>query len=165
MKLNFACGPTMWEGFENTDIRGGDRLVDLSVIPYPYTDGSADLILMSHALWMTKDGVEPVHPDPKPILREFHRILRPACWLRIDDNPWRCYSPDSVLDVNEQSAAFPDRLRLPRSEFIRMFYDVGFEHAGEVDPAVTGIAADDVTAAAIVGNGASHVSFAVEARK
>jgi predicted SAM-dependent methyltransferase len=167
LRLNFACGPTRWPGFDNTDIVGdGIRHVDLEAPPYPYETGSADLILLSHALFMTKDGTStPVHPFVRPIVEEFYRILRPAGWLRIDDNPWRCYTDRDMIDEYEMQVAYPLSLRLRRSLLIDLLYDVGFERVEELPTAETLIDADADTRQAILGNHAGHRSFTIEAQK
>lgn len=168
LKLNFACGETIWPGFDNSDVHGrdGTSIVDLEQPPYPYEEKTAGLILISHGLWMTKDGHAPLHPDPRKILAEFFRILEPGGWLRIDDNPWRCYvnqfAPPSDL---EERAQFPEEQRMSRFDLLTMLHGIGFRQIFEIDPQSTLVDADTETRAAIVGNQSGHLSFTVEARK
>ena len=62
----------------NCDIRklsGVNKIVDLSILPWPWKDNSILGIYMFHLLEH--------FPDPKPILQECHRILRPGGFLHI----------------------------------------------------------------------------------
>lgn len=165
VRLNFACGPTQWPGFDNSDIDPayGASVIDLEQRPYPYPDETAELILISHGLHLTYDGYNPIHPNFQAIMREFHRILRPAGWLRIDDNPWRTY--DTLHAADNEGLGYPRWLRISRVDFCEMLRHVGFGVVAECDPDTTQIPADDDTRQAIIGNHAGHDSFAVEACK
>jgi predicted SAM-dependent methyltransferase len=167
LRLNFACGGSRWDGFDNSDTNQepGTTYVDLAQPPYPYEDGSAELILISHALFMGSNG-SLQHPDLRPIMAEFHRILEPAGWLRIDDNPFRCFDPDEQLDVQqaheESTRGFKDEWKLPRADLVSVLEDCGFtvhNIVGRVAEAFP----DAV--AAIVGNQMGHYSFSLEAQK
>ncbi len=168
LRLNFACGGSRWDGFDNSDTNRepGTTFVDLTKPPYPYEDESAELILISHGLFMGNHGV-PLHPDLRPIMAEFFRILRPGGWLRIDDNPIRCYNLEEALDPGEVAAeaerGYLDAWKIPRTKLIAVLMDCGFApiHAwpGEV------AAAFPDAAEAIEGNQMGHYSFTIEAQK
>lgn len=165
LKLNFACGHAKWGGFENTDINPelGVPIVDLEQRPYRYPDNSASLIMISHGLHMTTNGYTPVHPNPQAIIREFHRILKPGGWLRIDDNPWRVY--DDAHAADQEGAGYPAELRTRREDFLEMLRSVGFDPVLEVQPDETQIVTDVDTHVALIGNHMQHDSFSVEAQK
>lgn len=62
----------------NCDIRklpGVEQVVDLSVFPWPWRDNSVLGIYMFHLLEH--------FPNPKPVILECHRILRPGGFLHI----------------------------------------------------------------------------------
>ncbi len=167
LRLNFACGGSRWDGFDNSDTNGepGTTYVDLTKPPYPYPDESAELILISHGLFMGNHG-KPNIPDLRPVMAEFHRILQPGGWLRIDDNPIRCPSAVEELDPGEVAAeaerGYPDEWKLPRSELMEMLLELGFTVMG-----ATGSVADAFpdSVAAICGNQMGHYSFTIEAQK
>lgn len=168
MKLNLACGGSRWDGFDNSDIEGGDRYVDLDK-PLPYPDNSAELVLLSHALFMgTPDG-KALHQDMAAIMREICRVLERGGWLRIDDNPSRCYwdaNPVSQAEANEEAyRGYPDDLRITREHLIATLRAAGFSQAWNVPQDATLIEADEATTRAILGNRMGHVSFTVEALK
>ncbi len=164
MKLNVACGSTRWPGFHNTDINRepGTEWLDLEDRPYPYQDNTAELVMISHGLHLTNNGT-PVHPNFQAIIREFHRILQPGGWLRIDDNPYRTY--DDTTEHVDEGAGYPADLRISRGDFTEMLRNVGFDPVLELDSGDTQIDTDEETRQAITGNGRLHVSFAVEAQK
>jgi predicted SAM-dependent methyltransferase len=170
LKLNFACGGSRWPGFENSDINGeeGVKHIDLAERPYPYENDSAELVMISHALQMTKNGRHIHGGDVEPIFREFHRILCPGGWLRIDDNPCRIYKVDEDVDpgevANEAQRGFPPEMRIDRHNFIGMLKNIGFG-VREIDPNLTAIPCDAQTRDAIVGNHMGHISFSLEATK
>lgn len=170
LRLNFACGQTTWEGFDNSDINGevSTSYVDLEYPPYPYDDESAELILISHALQMTTNG-EPTHPDKRKIIAEFYRILEPGGWLRIDDNPSRIYRRDEDISASELVAesgrGFPPELQMSRAVLIDLLRQAGFREVVELSTSETRIPAEPEVRAAILGNHAGHYSFTVEARK
>ncbi len=174
LRLNFACGGSRWDGFDNSDTNRepGTTYVDLTQPPYPYPDESAELILISHGLFMGNHGV-PLHPDLRPIMAEFWRILAPAGWLRIDDNPFRCPDPYEQVDEGQRALeaerGYRDEWKLPRGDLIGILSDCGFNvlrDAGPYDPAGS-IAAEDIpeAAAAIASNFNGHYSFTIEAQK
>ncbi len=173
VRLNFACGGTRWEGFDNSDVNGedGTSYVDLKSPPYPYANESAELILISHGLFSGYYG-EMLHPDCRPILDEFHRILQPGGWLRIDDNPFRCYDEQETLDPFQAELEAPrgyhDEWRLPRGYLIAKLFQAGFVNVYNhgVNPQLSHAAAAFPDAAdAIYGNGQGHYSFTMEARR
>ncbi len=168
-RLNFACGGQLWPGFENSDIVGGDVYCDLEDHPYPYGDDTAELVMISHGLQFCVEGGQPAHPDLEPMMWEFHRILRPGGWLRIDDNPLRITRigetlPDSEVQA-ENGRGFPVELRIDRDELIEMLMQIGFEVVVEIDPNTTQIPCEDETRHAITHNHENHYSFALEAQK
>ena len=158
MKLNFACGPTRWPGFDNSDIHGepGTSYVDLEDRPLPYPDGSAEIVMHSHGLLMT-------HPDLSGLFSEWHRILMPGGWLRLDDNPYRFY--DHGTENIVEGAGFPADQRISRRALKAMLITAGFGPCYDIDPGRTKIPADPATVEAILGNHNGHESFAVEAQK
>lgn len=175
LRLNFACGGSRWDGFDNSDTNRepGTTYVDLTQTPYPYADESAELILISHGLFMGNHGV-PLHPDLRPIMAEFHRILAPGGWLRIDDNPIRCYSIMDKIDENQVAEEAPrgylEEWKLDRDLLLTMLVDVGFDgelwdHGpGEEWSSLVADAFPDAVAA-IVSNQMGHYSFTIEAQK
>jgi SAM-dependent methyltransferase len=168
-RLNFACGNTRWPGFENSDIVEGDVYCDLEDHPYPYGDDTAELVMISHGLQFCVEGCQPAHPDLEPIMREFHRILKPGGWLRIDDSPVRIYRNGEMLDGHEidldVARGFPVHLRSDRDDFISMLHRIGFDPVLELDPASTRIPCDTEMSESIVANHGGHFSFAIEAHK
>jgi predicted SAM-dependent methyltransferase len=169
-RLNFACGDTIWSGFDNSDIAGevGSTYLDLEDFPYRYEDDSAEVIMMSHALFVGDKGV-PAHPDFAPIMAECYRILQTGGWLRIDDNPFRCYLdgdvyPDDEL-AREQTAQFPPQLKIPRETLRELLRDAGFKRVEDVPQGMTLIPGDAELHQAIIGNCLTHVSFTIEAQK
>ncbi len=174
LRLNFACGGSRWDGFVNSDTNRepGTEFVDLAKPPYPYEDGSAELIMISHALFMGNHGV-PMHPDLKPIMAEFHRILKPGGWLRIDDNPIRCPLEGELLDSDQELAeaerGYNEEWKLPRKTLLTMLKRLGFKKVTNrgpesSEPSLT-IAAFPDAEAALSGNQMGHYSFTIEAQK
>jgi predicted SAM-dependent methyltransferase len=173
LRLNFACGGSRWDGFDNSDNNRepGTTFVDLKQTPYPYDDGSAELILISHGLFMGEHGV-PMHPDLRPIMAEFHRILQWGGWLRIDDNPIRCFSPGEYIDerqaYEESQRGFLHEWKLPRARLIEILLVCGFSVVTNLGISGTSVCADlfpDRIAEGIVANQMGHYSFAIEAQK
>ena len=159
LRLNFACGPSRWDGFINSDIHGeeGSETIDLDERPYPFADDSAELIIISHGLC--------IRPNKHAILSEFARILRPGGWLRIDDNPYRFHN--GTLDwerINSQWGRFPEDLLCPRSVLVEWLLELGFDEI-EQDPEQTEITDEPLLRAMILGNQLTHESFTIEARK
>ncbi len=159
LRLNFACGPSRWDGFINSDIHGedGSETIDLDERPYPFPDESAELILISHGLC--------IRPNKRAILAEFARILRPGGWLRIDDNPYRFHN--GTLDrerINSQWGTFPDELLCPRAVLVEWLLELGLT-AMEQDSGQTEITDDAALRAVILANQLGHESFTIEAQK
>lgn len=74
MKLNLGCGDDLRDGYENVDARdihGRNRIVDLDVLPWPWSDGSVEEILMLDFL----EHFEYSKTDQ--IVLECWRVLRP----------------------------------------------------------------------------------------
>jgi len=73
IKVNLGSAGYKKEGYINVDwqsIVKPDVSHDLNVFPYPFKDGSADVVLASHVL---------EHLDrPFEVMREIHRILKPG---------------------------------------------------------------------------------------
>lgn len=74
MRLNLGCGNDIKNGYVNVDIRKTHpevMIADLSVLPWPFEDGSADEILMldflEHFPWALTDRM----------LLECNRVLKP----------------------------------------------------------------------------------------
>jgi SAM-dependent methyltransferase len=71
-RLNVGCGAFKKPGFLNVDVArevDPDLVVDLTVFPYPFTDGQFERIEADHVLEHLS--------DPFEAMREFHRILAP----------------------------------------------------------------------------------------
>lgn len=78
VKLDFACGSRVQEGFEGVDvapIEGVKHVVDLFKYPLPWGDNSVDEIYCSHF-------VEHV-PDLIGFMNECYRILKPKGTMQI----------------------------------------------------------------------------------
>ncbi len=170
LRLNFACGGSRWDGFDNSDTNcePGTTYLNLSERPYPYQNESAELILISHALFMGDQGKHQ-HPDLRPIMGEFHRILEPGGWLRIDDNPFRCPAAGETLDERqaseEASRGYRDEWKLPRLELIQILSDCGFSLiSSQSENSMMADAFPDAVEA-ILGNQMGHYSFTIEAQK
>ena len=71
MKLNLGCGLKHIPGYVNLDY---DEL-DLNVFPYPFSDGSIDIILLNHVLEHLFDR--------HSVIKECHRILKHGGVLRV----------------------------------------------------------------------------------
>lgn len=165
LRLNFACGNTTWEGFENSDALEylsaphPVRRIDLDE-PLPYLDGSARLVMISHGLCL--------RPDKEAILSEFARVLRPGGWLRIDDNPFRF--PNGDRDPNSEGfpegvAPFPEEMRMDRADLARCLIRLGFR-VWEHPPDQTMIEDEPwEIREALIGNHSWHESFTMEAQK
>ena len=76
--LNLGGGTKQFDGALNVDITPGDGVdivADLSAYPWPWPDSSVDGIHISHVIEH--------FPDPAPIIRECHRVLKKGGFLRI----------------------------------------------------------------------------------
>lgn len=76
LKLDFGCGPNPREGFEGVDVRPFDgkvkHVVDLTVTPWPWADGSVEEAHASHF-------VEHLDADERiQFTNELYRILKPG---------------------------------------------------------------------------------------
>jgi predicted SAM-dependent methyltransferase len=79
MKLNLGCGENYIEGFVNVDIDKNvktDKILNLNVLPYPYTDNSIDKILCLST-------IDYLSIDVFDFLKECYRILKPNGTLEI----------------------------------------------------------------------------------
>jgi SAM-dependent methyltransferase len=77
-KLNLGCGHFRKEGFINLDISNlcePDVLHDLDNIPYPFKNNTFDLIESDHVLEHLS--------KPFEVMKELHRILKPAGILKV----------------------------------------------------------------------------------
>lgn len=73
MKLNLGCGPDHRPGFVNVDFRSPcDQVVDLSKLPWPFADESADEILMLDFLEHFP------YRKTEQIIQEVWRVLKPG---------------------------------------------------------------------------------------
>ena len=78
MKLNLGCGSKLRDGYVNVDKFGEpDVLCDLSIFPWPWTDGSVDEVFSEHFL----EHVE----NFECVILEIHRILKPGgvIWFKV----------------------------------------------------------------------------------
>jgi len=76
-RLNLGCGTDVRPGWVNLDraaLPGVDVVHDLDALPLPFADASFDHVC-------AQDVLE--HVDYIPLLREIHRILKPAGTLEI----------------------------------------------------------------------------------
>src|SRR5216683_2077771 len=77
-KLNLGCGENKKAGYVNVDWQEAvhpDVLHDLNQFPYPFSDGTSDLIEAFHVV---------EHLDrPFAVVKELHRILKPGGVLQI----------------------------------------------------------------------------------
>jgi predicted SAM-dependent methyltransferase len=77
-KLNLGCGEFKKDGYLNVDFAaasGPDICHDLNRLPYPFADGSFDLIEADHLLEHLN--------DPFSVMRELHRIGADGCKIRL----------------------------------------------------------------------------------
>lgn len=73
LKLNLGCGDDIRSGWTNVDIapRDGAVEMDLEETPWPWSDGSAKVILMDNVFEHLRPGTRPA------VLEECHRVLSP----------------------------------------------------------------------------------------
>jgi len=78
VRINFGSGRFPLAGWTNVDVDvrvRPDVLHDLNAFPYPFTSGSAEQIVATHALEHTN--------DPFAVMAEFARIVRPGGTITI----------------------------------------------------------------------------------
>ncbi len=78
-RINLGCGKDIRQGYVNCDIAplpGVDKVFDLDSIPYPFADGEADEIVVSHVL-------EHLNSPLPEVMDELWRILKPGGRLHI----------------------------------------------------------------------------------
>lgn len=85
MKLNLGCGDKLLLGYVNVDVCGNpDMKCDLSVFPWPFSDGCAEEVYSEHFL-------EHVVDFERTIL-EMHRILKSGGILHFKVPHFRSYA-------------------------------------------------------------------------
>lgn len=78
MKINLGCGPDIKSGYVNVDLRKPcDVVCDLSKLPWPFQDSSADEILMLDFLEHFPYRLT------ESIIQEVWRILKPGAFVDI----------------------------------------------------------------------------------
>ena len=76
MKLNFASGRDIKQGYVNMDIvKGSDVVHDFNKFPYPFKDNTFDEIYANHALEHVDDLLK--------VMAEFARILKPGGQVKV----------------------------------------------------------------------------------
>lgn len=102
LKLNLACGKNPAPGFLGVDIvkmDGVDQVVDLTVFPWPWADGSVEEVIISHY-------VEHV-PDLISFMNELYRILIPNGKATVTAPYWTSVraiqDPTHVRGISEQT--------------------------------------------------------------
>ena len=71
LKINIGCGDRKRDGYLNVDVCGTpDKVVDLSVFPWPFEDNSVDEVLSEHFLEHCVDF--------EKTMIEINRILKPG---------------------------------------------------------------------------------------
>lgn len=72
MKLHLGCGDNYKDGWVNVDFVGmvADELIDLSVFPWPWENGSAEEVYLEHVI----EHFE----RPEFVIKEIHRVLKPG---------------------------------------------------------------------------------------
>lgn len=165
IRLNVACGDRLWPGWVNADINlhPGTSWLDLRCRPYPYPDNSVHLVMISHALQITVGGDHAVG-DVTKVLEEFHRILAPGGWLRVDDSAYRIY--DAEVGYRPDGTDFPMELYISRDQFKSLLYTIGFAPVHIFATAnVTHVQDDPDVQHALMDNSRGHTSVTFEARK
>ena len=82
MRLNLGSGQWKLEGYVNVDRSpesAPDRVVDLEQLPWPFEDGSAEEVVMSHVLEHLGESTTVYFG----ILKELYRICRPGAEVKI----------------------------------------------------------------------------------
>jgi ubiquinone/menaquinone biosynthesis C-methylase UbiE len=79
MKLNLGCGGKRIEGFVGVDkikTKATDKIWDLDVFPYPFSDNSVEEVLMDNVLEHLEDVILS--------MEELYRICKPGAKVRIN---------------------------------------------------------------------------------
>lgn len=82
MRLNLGCGPKRMTGWVNVDkvpLYQPDQIVDLERFPWPWSDSSADEILLNHVL-------EHLGQAPETfigVMKELWRVCKPGAQVRV----------------------------------------------------------------------------------
>jgi SAM-dependent methyltransferase len=122
-RLNLGCGTDIREGWVNLDLAqlpGVDVVHDLRELPLPFEDQQFTEVL-------ARDVLE--HVDYLPVLRELHRVLRPAGCLHVSSPHFT--SPAVWIDPTHRTAFSIDTFRF----FVRearfaaraYYFDFSFE--------------------------------------
>lgn len=82
MRLNLGCGHTKLDGFVNCDVQAAcnpDRIVDLESLPWPFEDGVAEEVVLSHVLEHLGESTK-IYLG---IIKELYRVCAPNAIVRI----------------------------------------------------------------------------------
>lgn len=82
MKLNLGCGRWKLPGYLNVDVQPEvqpDQVVDLERIPWPFPDGAAEEVVLTHVL----EHLGEQKSTYLAILKELYRICAPGALVRI----------------------------------------------------------------------------------
>jgi hypothetical protein len=82
LKLNLGCGRKKLPGFLNVDKEAAcapDQVVDLEVFPWPFADGSAERVVLSHVLEHLGAATEVY----LKIIQELYRVCAPDATIEI----------------------------------------------------------------------------------
>ena len=124
MKLNLGCGADIKPGYLNVDLREAEGVtkVDLSKIPWPWEDASADEILMLDFLEHFP------YRKTKAVLFEVWRVLKPGAFvdIQVPDfehcarammrlGPYDCNNCGWEFDDEDYSMACP-KCKTPKSD-------------------------------------------------
>ena len=85
LKLNLGCGKTKIRGFTGIDNNpnvAADVVYDLNKFPYPFTDNSADEIIMDHII----EHLD----DPIKVIIELYRICKDGAKIKIKTPHFSC---------------------------------------------------------------------------
>lgn len=99
MRLNLGCGVAPIEGCVNVDRHRGpgvDIICDLTVLPWPWQDGTFEHVRAHHILEHM--------PDLTAVMREIHRVCRPEATVDIvvpyASTLWDVANPEHVRRFN-----------------------------------------------------------------